>query len=118
VTQGRVTLAGSVPERRQRTEVEDTVRNVPGVVAITNDLTAERVAEATSSVLADASEETTGSADGIEVAVRDRTMHVSGRVTSWDERQAVLRSVSEAADGYPVVDRIDVDAGEKHGPQP
>jgi osmotically-inducible protein OsmY len=112
VTRGRVTLAGSVPERRQRAEVEDAVRSVPGVVAVTNELTSERVADAATSALAEANAEATGSADGIEVAMRDRTMHVSGHVSSWDERQAVLRSVSEAVDGYPVVDQMDVEPGQ------
>ncbi|MBF8298966.1 MAG: hypothetical protein HW397_15 [Dehalococcoidia bacterium] len=94
VSQGAVTLSGTVDYWYQRDEAEQAVRRLSGVRWVTNNLKlADRpvAAEAVKKSIEDALERRAERAAGrITVIVSAGKVKVSGTVRSWEEKQAVL----------------------------
>jgi osmotically-inducible protein OsmY len=94
VTDGRVTLEGVVDTLTQRHDAERAVENLAGVVAVINKITVraapevdDRVQRAIERALERRAER---QARRIGVEVRDGIATLSGAVTSWAERRALL----------------------------
>jgi len=99
VTNGRVTLAGTVDRLVERDDAERAIRNLTGVTGVTSDITVtgpgpadidERIERSIDQVLERRAER---HARRIRVRVRGGVATVSGPVTSWAERRAVLGAV-------------------------
>jgi len=94
VTDGRVTLEGTVERWSQRDDAERAIRNLTGVKAVTNKITvksAQPVAEDVRKSIEQALERRAErEARRIQVDVRDGVATVTGAVHSWAERKSVL----------------------------
>jgi osmotically-inducible protein OsmY len=116
VSQGALTLNGTVDHWYQRDEAEQAVRRLSGVRWVTNNLkVADRpvAADAVKKSIEDALERRAERAAGrITVTVSAGKAKVSGTVRSWDEKQAVLAAARFTAGVREVEDllRIGVSA--------
>ena len=115
VSDGWVTLAGSVAYLRQGQDALRAVRNLAGVRGVTNQL---RVVPPTlrpgdvQRLIEQALErQALREADRIEISVTDGEVDLSGRVRTWAERRAILGAVSHAPGVQTVNCRISVDPG-------
>jgi len=94
VTDGRVTLEGTVERWSQRDDAERAIRNLTGVKAVTNKITvksAQPVAEDVRKSIEQALERRAErEARRIQVDVRDGVATLTGAVHSWAERKSVL----------------------------
>lgn len=106
ITPGRVVLQGSIAEHGQRTVVEDTVRAVPGVHTVVNQLVSSELSAAVAATHRDAGPRTVS---GVEVTADDQTVTLRGNVDSWDEREAIMQTAADAAPGSPIVDGLRVE---------
>lgn len=100
VSDGWVTLSGSVKWNYQRNAAESEVRRLSGVLGITNSITLTPIAQ-TSDLkhrIRDALDRHADvEANDISVDVRnDGTMRIDGSVDNWDEKQAVEHAVWSA----------------------
>jgi osmotically-inducible protein OsmY len=113
VSQGWVTLSGSVDRWQQRTAAEDAVRTLHGVLGITNLIgvgTAglqEQIVRA--SIEAALTRSAARTASHINVNVDDSTVTVSGVVHSAHERRAVLGTASHVPGVTQVCDHLHVE---------
>jgi osmotically-inducible protein OsmY len=87
VTDGRVTLEGIVDTLSQSHDAERAVRNLAGVVVVINKITVRQ-------------------ARRIRVEVRDGIATLSGTVTSWAERRALLGAAQATAGVTAVKDAL------------
>lgn len=113
VTNGRVTLEGTVDLLREREDAEDTVGRLTGVHGVINRITvtapkvqAEDIRKKVEDALKRRAER---EAERIEVAVKEGTVTVSGRVHSWAELQALIGAVSHAPGVRNIENRLHVD---------
>ena len=94
VTDGWVTLEGTVDRGSQRTDAERAVRNLTGVKMVVNKITvtpAKPVTEDVQKAIEQALERRAErEARRIRVDVRDGTVTLTGSVHSWAERKSVL----------------------------
>lgn len=113
VTEGRVTLEGTVDHWAQRQDAERVVRTMTGVRALTN-LLVVKAREVTPGEVRDAIN------DALQRQARRESQHVdarveSGRVTlsgvvsSWAERRAVLDAIGATHGVREVVDRLRIE---------
>ncbi len=113
VTNGDVTLEGSLEYWSQREDAEDAVRNLAGVSGVNNVLSvdAPRVAsEDVHGAIARALERRAQrEGQRIEVTVVDGRVVLSGSVQSWAERTAILGSVGALTGVRGVEDRLRVE---------
>jgi osmotically-inducible protein OsmY len=112
VSNGWVTLAGSVDTWAQHEAAEVAVRNLRGVIGITNELSVAPPA-VSAGELHEAIEEALErrakrGAQRIEVDVVDDRVVLSGLVHSWPEKQAVLGAVKGTLGVGTVDDRLQV----------
>jgi osmotically-inducible protein OsmY len=113
VTDGWVTLEGSVDRLRERDDAERAVRYLLGVRGVTNKLAvrpstvkAERVRE----VIEDALERSTAhEVKHIQVQVSDGAVTLTGRVRSYAEKRAVMGAVSHAPGVHTVTDHLRIE---------
>ena len=113
VSDGFVTLDGTVDLLRQREDAAAAVRQLTGVRGVANrirvappTITADDVEHTIQEVLARRAHR---EASGIEVTVRDGVVSLAGPVRSWAERQAVLGAVGHARGITAVDNRIRID---------
>ena len=113
VRSGWVTLEGSVEFLHQREEAEYAVRNLEGVRGVTSRITVlppkaeeEEVEEAIEHALERRAER---SARHIGVAVRDGLVTLTGTVTSWSEKRAVVGAARHTAGVQAVEDDLEVE---------
>lgn len=100
VQNGYVTLTGQVDWNYQRQAAEADVRNLGGVMGVTNDITLKPVVQTvdvkqriTDALMRHAEIE----ASHVQVSVRDGgTVELEGEVDNWDEREAVVRAAWSA----------------------
>jgi osmotically-inducible protein OsmY len=94
VTDGWVTLEGTVERWSQRNDAERAVRNLTGVKSVVNKITAtpaKPVTEDVQKAIEQALERRADrEAQRIHVDVRDGTVTLTGSVHSWAERKSVL----------------------------
>jgi osmotically-inducible protein OsmY len=100
VTDGWVTLAGTVDSWSQREDAEVAVRRLAGVHGVTDaiTITAPRVAPDTvrQAIESALSRRAVREADRIRVTVRDNTVTLTGIVHSWEEKRAVVGAAAHA----------------------
>jgi osmotically-inducible protein OsmY len=101
VTNGWVTLEGTVELLRERDDAERSVRNLRGVRGLSNDLlvhtsTPEKEEDIKFLIEDVLARRALRESERIEVAVHDGTVVLTGNVNSWFEKQAVLGAVSHA----------------------
>jgi osmotically-inducible protein OsmY len=110
VSNGWVTLEGSVRYLRERDDVERAIRNLAGVKGITNSIVIDSGMvdeDDVRLVIEDALERRADREAGrIQVAVEDGTVTLEGRVRSWEEKRAVVGAVSHAPGVRAVADRL------------
>jgi osmotically-inducible protein OsmY len=116
VTDGWVTLDGSVDRLREREDAEAAVRQLTGVQGVLNritvsapSITVEDVCRTVDHVLAQRAHR---EASGIDVKIRDGVVSLAGKVHSWDEQQAILRAVGHARGIRAIDNRIRIDPSE------
>jgi osmotically-inducible protein OsmY len=105
-----ITLEGEVDYKYQKTAAEDAVRNLTGVKGVVNMITLKRPAVSSSEVqtnielaLHRAAEV---DANNIKVSVKNNTVTLNGKVSSWAERQEAERAAWSADGVNEVVDYL------------
>jgi osmotically-inducible protein OsmY len=116
VTNGWVTLEGTVNLLRERDDAGRSIRNLRGVRGLSNNLLVHFGSASTpkkeedlklliEEVLERRAER---EAERIDVAIHDGTVVLAGRVNSWQEKQAVLGAVSHAQGVKEVRDHLHI----------
>ena len=113
VTDGWVTLEGSVDRLRERDDAERAVRYLLGVRGVTNKLgirppqvKAERVREVIEDALARSAAH---EVKHIQVQVSDGAVTLTGRVRSYAEKRAVMGAVSHAPGVHTVTEHLRIE---------
>lgn len=113
VSEGWVTLEGTVDRYREREDAEAAVRPLAGVRGVSNhiavappEIAAHDVCRTIEEVL---SRRAHREASAIGVHVRDGVVTLEGKVRSWAEKQSILAAVAHARGIQSVNDRIRVD---------
>lgn len=113
VSDGWVTLEGGVGNLREREDAERAVLNLRGVVGVVNKIRVKPQAadpEELRAQIEDALERRADrEAERLRVEVGDGTVELWGRVHSWQERRAVVGSISHAPGVREVKDHLRVD---------
>ncbi len=113
VSNGWVTLEGTVPYWIDRANAERAIRNLAGVRGINNKLVVKppQVAKAVvQRSIEDALERRADREAGrIQVEVKDGAVALSGRVHNWSEKQAILGAVGHAPGVVEVEDHLSID---------
>jgi osmotically-inducible protein OsmY len=113
VSDGWVTLEGEVDLWRERQDAETSVLRLEGVVGVTNKITiapktvdVEGLREEIECALERRADR---EADRLRIEVHDGAVELFGRVHSWQEKRAVLGSISHAPGVLVVKDHLRVD---------
>jgi osmotically-inducible protein OsmY len=113
VSDGWVTLEGEVDLWRERQDAETSVLRLEGVVGVTNMITiapktvdVEGLREEIECALERRADR---EADRLRIEVHDGAVELFGRVHSWQEKRAVLGSISHAPGVLVVRDHLRVD---------
>ena len=113
VSDGWVTLEGEVNLWRERQDAETSVLRLEGVVGVTNKITiapktvdVEGLREEIECALERRADR---EADRLRIEVHDGAVELFGRVHSWQEKRAVLGSISHAPGVLVVRDHLRVD---------
>lgn len=113
VSDGWVTLEGEVDLWRERQDAETSVLRLEGVVGVTNKITiapktvdVEGLREEIECALERRADR---EADRLRIEVHDGAVELFGRVHSWQEKRAVLGSISHAPGVLVVRDHLRVD---------
>ncbi|MGB9181468.1 MAG: BON domain-containing protein [Pyrinomonadaceae bacterium] len=113
VSDGWVTLEGQVHSLREREDAERVVRRLLGVRGLTNEIVvipAKIAPDELKTSIEDALERRADrEAERIRVEVSDGTVDLWGRVHSWQERRAVVGSISHAPGVSTVHDHLRID---------
>jgi osmotically-inducible protein OsmY len=113
VSDGWVTLEGEVNNGRERTDAEKVLRRLSGVVGVINKITIrkqavdeEQLREEIEAALETRAERET---ERLRIEIHDGAVVLRGRVHSWQEKRAVLGSISHAPGVMQVKDQIRID---------
>jgi len=113
VSDGWVTLEGEVDYWRERGDAEEAIRRLAGVVGVTNKITvrkqpidSEDLREEIELALETRAER---EAERLRVEVNDGAVDLFGRVHSWQEKRAVVGSISHAPGVIQVRDHLRID---------
>lgn len=113
VSNGWVTLAGEVDFWRERGDAERAIRQLAGVVGVINQITirkrpidSEELREEIELALERRADR---EASRLRIEVNDGAVDVFGRVHSWQEKRAVMGSVSHAPGVVQVRDHLRID---------
>ena len=113
VSNGWVTLAGSVNSLRERDDAERAVWHLAGVRIVYNQLTVSAAKADTDELRTNIEEALERRADReaerIRVEVSDGTVNLWGRVHSWQEKSAVVGSISHAPGVREVRNHLRID---------
>jgi osmotically-inducible protein OsmY len=113
VSDGWVTLEGEVDFWRERTDSERVIRRLTGVVGVINKITIRKQTineEQLREEIEDALETRADrEAERLRIEVKDGAVDLWGRVHSWQERRAVLGSISHAPGVTQVRDHLRID---------
>ena len=113
VSDGWVTLEGEVNNGRERTDAETAIRRLTGVVGLVNRITI-RKQEVNEEQLREEIDDALGTragreAERLRIEIHDGVVDLRGRVHSWQERRAVLGSISHAPGVTQVRDHLRID---------
>jgi osmotically-inducible protein OsmY len=113
VSDGWVTLEGEVNNGRERTDAEKVLRRLSGVVGVINKITIrkqavdeEQLREEIEAALETRADRET---ERLRIEIHDGVVALRGRVHSWQEKRAVLGSISHAPGVTQVKDHIRID---------
>jgi len=113
VSDGWVTLEGEVDYWRERGDAEEAIRRLTGVVGVTNKITvckqpidSEDLREEIELALETRADR---EAERLRVEVNDGAVDLFGRVHSWQEKRAVVGSISHAPGVIQVRDHLRID---------
>jgi osmotically-inducible protein OsmY len=113
VSNGWVTLEGTLATVGQRQEVEAAIRYLAGVRGVINSLKVEKKTVnpiAVKSTIEDALERRAErEARDIRVLVNDSSVTLAGRVHSWEEKKAVVAAAGHIAGIQRIVDNLHID---------
>lgn len=113
VSDGWVTLEGDVDFWHQREDAERTVLRLEGVIGVTNEITVapKRVdaKELRQEIEYALERRADREAERLRIEVRDGAVDLFGRVHSWQEKRAVLGSISHAPGVSAVRDHLRID---------
>jgi osmotically-inducible protein OsmY len=113
VSEGWVTLEGEVDCGRERTDAEKAIRRLTGVVGVNNKITVRKQQvneEQLREEIEDALETRANrEAERLRIEIKDGVVDVWGQVHSWQERRAVLGSISHAPGVTQVRDHVRID---------
>lgn len=113
VSNGWVTLEGSVPYWGDRSSVERTIRNLTGLRGVINNLTVSPSKVLTGKVRQSIEEALERRADreagAIQVEVKEGSVSLTGRVHNWNEKQAVLGAAGYAPGVHKIEDHLRID---------
>ena len=113
VSDGWVTLEGAVENSREREDAEHAISRLNGVVGVINKIAIQKrpldpkkLREQIEHALERRADRET---ERLRVEVRDSEVDLHGRVHSWQERRAVLGSISHAPGVTRVIDHLRID---------
>ena len=113
VSDGWVTLEGEVNNGRERTDAEKVIRRLSGVVGVINKITIRKQAIDEEQLREEIEEALETRADReterLRIEIHDGAVVLRGRVHSWQEKRAVLGSISHAPGVMQVRDHIRID---------
>ena len=113
VSDGWVTLEGEVNYWRESTDAERAIRRLTGVVGVINKITIRKQAVNVDQLREEIEEALETRADRetgrLRIEVHDGAVDLWGRVHSWQERRAVLGSISHAPGVAQVRDHLRID---------
>ena len=113
VSGGWVTLEGQVNYARERTDAERAIRRLAGVVGVINKIMVRKQAVDKTQLREEIEfaleRRAVREAERLRIEVADGVVDLWGRVHSWQERRAVLGSISHAPGVTQVRDHLRVD---------
>ncbi|HEU4507639.1 MAG TPA: BON domain-containing protein [Pyrinomonadaceae bacterium] len=113
VSDGWVTLEGEVNYWRERTDAERAIRRLTGVVGVLNKISVRKQVinegELRDEIEAALETRADREAQRLRIEVHDGAVDIWGRVHSWQERRAVLGSISHAVGVTQVRDHLRID---------
>jgi osmotically-inducible protein OsmY len=113
VSDGWVTLAGEVNNGRERTDAERVIRRLTGVIGVNNNITVRKQEINEYELRAEIEDALETRADRevgrLRIEVKDGAVDLWGRVHSWQERRAVLGTISHAPGVTEVRDHLRID---------
>jgi osmotically-inducible protein OsmY len=113
VSNGCVTLEGEVDYWRERTDAERAIRRLAGVVAVINEITIRKQTvnqkQLREEIEFALERRADREAERLRIEVNDGAVDLWGRVHSWQERRAVLGSISHAPGVTQVRDHLRID---------
>jgi osmotically-inducible protein OsmY len=113
VSDGWVTLDGEIDYWREREDAEQSIRRLTGVVGVTNRITVRKRAVSSEELRGEIEQALERRADReaarFRVEVSDGAVELFGRVHSWQEKRAVIGSISHAPGVIQVRDHLRVD---------
>lgn len=113
VSTGWVTLEGAVDYWREREDAERAIRRLNGVVGVINKITIQKrpvdPKELREQIEYALERRADREAERLRVDIHDGAVDLWGRVHSWQEKRAVLGSISHAPGVSRVVDHLRVD---------
>jgi osmotically-inducible protein OsmY len=113
VSDGWVTLEGAVDYWREREDAERAIRRLNGVVGVINKIAIQKRAvdpkELREQIEYALERRADREAERLRVDIHDGAVDLWGRVHSWQEKRAVLGSISHAPGVSRVVDHLRVD---------
>jgi osmotically-inducible protein OsmY len=113
VTDGWVKLEGSVEILSERFDAEWAVENIDGVKGVINEIKAETpsadASELQSKIETALERRADREAERLRIRVDDGEVNLTGRVHSWQERKAVVGSISHAPGVKTINDNLRID---------
>ena len=113
VSNGWVTLEGEVDFWRERVDAEHAIRQLAGVVGVINGITVRKRPidsnELRSEIELALERRADREAERLRVEVNDGAVDLFGRVHSWQEKRAVVGSISHAPGVIQVRDHLRID---------
>ena len=113
VSNGWVTLEGEVDYGRERTDAEKAIRRLAGVVGVSNKITIrkQRIDESQLREQIESALERRAAreAERLRLEVHDGAIDIWGRVHSWQEKRAVIGSISHAPGVSRLKDHLRID---------
>lgn len=113
VSDGWVTLAGEVNNGRERTDAERVIKRLTGVIGVNNKITVRKQTVNEYELRAEIEDALETRADReverLRIEINDGAVDLWGRVHSWQERRAVLGTISHAPGVTQVRDHLRID---------
>jgi len=113
VSDGWVTLEGQVDYWRERTDAERAIRRLAGVVGVTNKITIRKQAvnekQLREEIEFALERRADREAERLRIEVHDGAVDLWGRVHSWQEKRAVIGSISHAPGVTQLKDHLRID---------